>query len=122
MVDAVAVTRSEGIAYTIYLADFSINLDDIGSTLKAPPGSVLVTLAIDELDGITVGQPFGNTEDSSPFVIIDSGGGASDTATGATGRETVIGLSSTMICLEIDYQDNIKAITGTVSAKMVATP
>ena len=122
MIDAIAVTRLEGVAYTIYLADFMINTDDIGSTLEAPQGSVLVTLAIDELGGITIGRPFGNTEDTRPFVIIDSGGGASDSAAGHSGEETVIGLSSTMICLDIDYQDNIKSITGTVSATLVPIP
>jgi len=122
MVDAIAVTRREGIAYTIYLADFAIDANDIGSTLQAPQGLVLVTLAIDELDGITVGRPFGNTENTYPFVIIDSGGGASDSASGHTGQEMVIGLSSTMICLEIDYQDDVKAITGTVSARIVPFP
>ena len=122
MTDAVAVTRSEGVAYTIYLADFTIDRDDLGTTLRAPPGSVLVTLAIDQLDGITVGQPFNNTEDSFPFVIIDSGGGASDSALGRTGQETVVGLSSTMICLEIEYQDDVKEITGTVSARIAPLP
>jgi len=122
MFDAIAVTRSEGVAYTVYLGDFPINADDIGATLEAPQGSVLVTLAIDQLDGITIGQPFGNTENTYPFVIIDSGGGASDSAAGHTGQETVVGLSSTMICLEIDYRDDMKTIVGTVSANIVPIP
>ncbi len=78
MIDAVAVARREGVAHTIYLADFPINTDDIGATLEAPPGSVLVAFAMDDTDGITVGRPFGNTENTFPFVIFDSGGGASD--------------------------------------------
>jgi hypothetical protein len=121
MIDAVAVTRSEGIAYTIYLSDYPIDRDELGSTLQAPPGSVLVTFAIDEAEGILIGKPFANTDDRSPFVIIDSGGGATDSATGATGEQTVTGLSSTRICFEIDYQDAIKSISGSVSAEIASS-
>jgi hypothetical protein len=119
MIDALAVVRSEGIAYTIYLSDYSIDRDELGSTLQAPAGSVLVTFAIDEVDGIVIGEPFANTDDRQPFVIIDSGGGATDSASAATGEQTVTGLSSATICFEIDYQDNVKSITGTVSAPIV---
>ena len=120
---AIAVTRSEGIAYTIYLSDYPLSAEDLGNTLEAPPGSVLVTLAIDQTEGINIGEPFGNTENSFPFVIIDSGGGASDSAAGFHDQqETVVGLSSTMICFEIEYQDDVKAITGTVSAEIVPIP
>jgi len=122
MINSIAVARRVDVAYTIYLADFAINADELGATLTAPPGSVLVTFAIDETEGITVGRHFGNTENSFPFVIIDSGGGATDSAAGHGGEETVIGLSDTMICFEIEYQDDVKSINGTVSARIVPTP
>ncbi|MFQ5557877.1 MAG: hypothetical protein ACE5GB_10285 [Acidimicrobiales bacterium] len=82
---------------------------------------MLVTFAIDERDGITIGEPFGDTDNSWPFVIIDTGGGAIDSAQGHDGYETVTGLSATMICFEIDYRDDVKSISGTVGAPIVPT-
>lgn len=119
MRDAVAAVRSEGVAYTIYVADFMIDNDDVGGTLIAPPGSVMVTIAIDELDGIVVGQVFDNTEEAVPFVIIDSGGGATDSSSGASGEITVTGLSATNICFDIEYTDNVKSLSASVSAEIV---
>jgi hypothetical protein len=118
MVDTLAVARVPGSAYTIYLADYEIDRAELGETLVAPEGQVLVTFAIDQGEGIVVGERTATDGSGSvPFVIIDSGGGASDSAQGYNDHYRIVtGLSGNRICFEIRYHDDVKMVIGEVSS------
>ncbi|MCP3938153.1 MAG: hypothetical protein GY708_22630 [Actinomycetia bacterium] len=98
----------------MYVASFEID-DDMGTTLKAPPGEVLVTFAARGMDGEEI-EP-GVVYDES-FVIIDSGGGAENRPIDPTGTVEFIAFSDNHLCLKINFLDENQAMNGTVSARI----
>ena len=117
VLDAAAFALGAGFQYTVYVASFEIDDEDMGTTLTAPSGEVLVTFAARGEDGgpIEPGVVYDET-----FVIIDSGGGAENRPVDPTGTVEFIALSDDHICLEIDFIDENQIMTGTVSARVAA--
>ncbi len=116
LVDAAAFALGAGYQYTVYVASFEIDDDDMGTTLEAPPGEVLVTFAARGLDGEEI-EP-GVVYDES-FVIVDSGGGAENHPVDPTGTVEFIAFSDSHLCLKIDFLDENQTMSGTVSARIV---
>jgi hypothetical protein len=115
-----------GSNYTIYIADHEIDRAifaeyDQGNfstdnAVVAEPGGVLATMFAlgDSLEpGTTIEYGSG-----TPAPIIDSGGGSRATTMGASGELVILGVDEERICFEVDYRDDLQAITGTVSAEI----
>ncbi|MCP3988941.1 MAG: hypothetical protein GY724_07695 [Actinomycetia bacterium] len=115
LVDAAAFAIGAGYQYTVYVASFEIDDDDMGTTLEAPPDEVLVTFAARGVDGEEI-EP-GVVYDES-FVIIDSGGGAENRPIDPTGTVEFIAFSDNHLCLKINFLDENQAMSGTVSARV----
>ncbi len=115
LMDAAAFELGAGFQYTVYVATYPIDDADMGSTLTAQPGEVLVTFAARGNDGERI-EP-GVVYDES-FVIIDSGGGAENRPVDPTGTVEFIALADDHICLKIDFVDENQTMTGTVSARI----
>lgn len=115
LVDAAAFSLGAGFQYTVYVASFEIDDDDMGATLEAPPGEVLVTFAARGVDGVEIepGVVYGES-----FVIIDSGGGAENRPINPTGTVEFIAYSDNHLCLKINFLDENQAMSGIVSARI----
>ncbi len=117
LVDAAAFSLGAGVQYTVYLASFEIDDEDVGSTLTAPAGEVLVTFAARGLDG---GQIEPGVVYDETFVIIDSGGGAQNHPVDPVGTIEFIAFSDEQICVNIEFLDENQTMSGTVSARVAA--
>jgi hypothetical protein len=114
---AEAFALSAGSSYTVYLADYDLGDQEIGGdTIEAAAGQVVVTLNPSGTDGgdLEVGTAYDMT-----FTIFDSGRGASGNASNAEGSITVLGVSDSHFCFDIDYSDDAASVKGTVSAEVV---
>ncbi len=105
--------------YTIYLAEHDFDVSTLGETIEAPPGEVLVTIALDAKDGknLKPGQELRPGRDRS-VVLIDAGGGAKAVTTDPGGSVTIQRLSKKLVCFAIDYHDRYQRIDGTVRARI----
>ncbi len=115
LIDAAAFSLGAGRPYTAYVASYGTDAPDLGSTMVAPPGEVMVTLAARGVDGAEI-EP-GVVYDET-FVIIDSGGGAENHPIDPTGTVEFIAFSNDHICFKIDFLDENQAMSGTVSARV----
>jgi len=114
---AAAFALGPGAQYTVYLADYDLGGQEIGSdTIEADPGRVVITLQARNPAGeyIEVGVPYEET-----FVIMDSGGGAMGNPSDPQGTVTFLGVGEDHICFEIDFTDEGRVLQGTVSAEVV---
>ena len=114
---AAAFGLGERVQYTVYLADYDLAGQEIGSdTIEAAPGQVVVTLQARNPDGveIEIGVPYDET-----FVIMDSGGGAMGTPDEPEGTVTFLDVGEDRICFDIDFSDTGKVLRGTISAEVV---
>ena len=105
--------------FTIYLAEHRLDPKDLGSTIEAPPGEVLVTIFLAAKNGkaLLPGQRLRPGRDPVS-VIIDAGGGAAAVTTGQTGEVTIRQLSERLVCFSIDYTSQFQRIDGTVRARI----
>ena len=63
--------------YTVYVGDYDVDPDDLGGTLTAPPGNVLVTIFLRSASGKALKAGTTLTPGKDPVsVIIDAGAGA----------------------------------------------
>jgi hypothetical protein len=124
VVDAVAFDLMGN--YTIYVADHEIDRSVLDEYLEgsfstdnavvADEGGVVASMFI---YGVTVEPGTEITfEAGVPSPIVDSGGGASANTLGAQGTLTVIDVTDSSVCAEIDYSDDHQTITGTVTAEI----
>lgn len=128
VVDSVALRRSEGRAWTVYLADFDMP-DDTSWSLSVPdvpPGSTLVTTGLDVFnapdvgalpifDVGSVGGLFGVVGDGEPATFLHV---ASDTSGSSSvdqaGETELLHLADDLICFETE-------ITGESGLELVGT-
>ncbi len=105
--------------YTIYLAEHRLDPDDLGSTIEAPSGEVLVTIFLRSTTGkaLKAGQRLRPGKDPIS-VLIDAGGGARAVTSDPGGSVTIQQLSKQLVCFSIDYQDQFQHLDGSVRARI----
>jgi len=118
VVAAEAVALTDGVQYTVYLADADISGVVGIETIEADPGQVVVTMQARSDDGGDI-EPGATYEED--FVILDSGGGAQGAPDDPVGSVTFIEVSDDHICFAVDYVDATPGhvLQGTVSADVV---
>jgi hypothetical protein len=117
MVDAIVYSFGARTSYTIYLADYRLDPGELGSTLVAPDGKVLVTMFLASRRGkpLHVGQRL-VVEHDFVTVIVDAGGVAQASSEGQTGSARIRSLDAHQICFSIDYTDSHQHVKGRVRA------
>jgi hypothetical protein len=134
VLDAVALSRADGAAYTIYLADFDMD-DDTNwgfAVPEVPAGSTLIATGLDvfnadpaTLEPLEVG--------SSGPLFAEAGEGVTATFISVTselvdassvnqmGTATLLHLDDSQVCIEVDItSDSGIAFSGTLAAPIAA--
>jgi len=105
--------------YTAYVADYKIDPDELGSTLAAPDGNVLVTVFLRNAKGTALKKGTTLTAGKDPVsVIVDSGAGASAVTSAPSGTIEVLEVDGKRLCFRIDYADTYQTVDGVVSARI----
>ena len=126
--DAIAGSILDGQAYTIYLADRELSLDELGiiSAPEAGAGEVIVTVAITTfnpegpVEPVVPGEVVEYTPDfgvRTIAVTADVGGELLGNSTDASGTLTVTSIGSS-ICGEVTYTDGEKTLTAVFDAEI----
>lgn len=105
------------LSYTVYVGDYTLDPDELGSTLVAPAGNVLVTIFLGAKNGeplrrgqrLTVGRDL-------VTVIVDASGQNQAATTDPEGSARILKLTKRRVCFTIDYQDRYQRVDGSVSA------
>jgi len=120
---AVAARIEDGAAYTLYLADFDLNLDSFGliSSPEVPEGGTLWTVSVTifnadpedivpiEVDTVVEpGRPFGEL---TYTVIVQEGEERGTASDGQAGTLTVVGIGD-VFCGTMEYADDEKSLSG----------
>lgn len=123
LVDAVAYPVFGN--YTVYVGDHEVDRDQLAAfsesistdnAIVAPDGGLLATIFLFGEEEVAAGTELDLTQGSS--VIVDAGGGASASTTGAAGTATIIAVDDSHLCFDIDYTDELQTVQGTVSAEI----
>ncbi len=103
--------------YTVYFADHRIDADELGATLAAPDGDVLVSVFLRSATGKALRPGTKLTAGKDPIsVIVDAGGGAHAVTSNPTGTITLLQSSKSRLCFAIDYSDDHQTVDGVVNA------
>jgi hypothetical protein len=114
---AQAFALSPGASYTVYLADYDLGDQVVGSdTIEAAEGQIVVTVSLGTPDGepIVIGEPYDAT-----FVIMDSGGGASGFPDDPMGTAIFTGVTDDSVCFDYEFSDTGQELSGSISAEVV---
>lgn len=115
-----------GGAYTLYAADYEVTATDALSNATGDQDH-LATLAITTFnaDGTPESVAEGSTvEWTDEFgvltfsVVLNDGATAMGNTSGASGTVEVVSLDDEQICVEVDYSDDEKSLTGTIAADL----
>jgi hypothetical protein len=117
MVDAIVYDFGTRVSYTVYVGDYTLDPVELGSTLVAPTGKVLVTIFLATKNGkplrrgqrLTVGRDL-------VTVIVDASGEAKAATTDPKGSARILKVTKRRVCFTIDYQDRYQRVKGSVSA------
>lgn len=103
--------------YTAYVGDYEVDPDDLGGTLEAPDGDVLVTMFLRSASGKALKPGTKLTVGKDPVsVIVDAGAGAQAVTSRPTGRIEILAVDGKRLCFRIDYADDFQTVDGVVSA------
>lgn len=129
---AVAVTRNDGALYNVYVADYELTEADVTSFYPEVPDGANVVLvqftvfnASGPLDPIAAGTEVDwavGVDDGLTFLVghlTDDERFTEATNDTTEGRVTVTGVGE-RLCLDIDYRDEDKEVSGTVAATVVS--
>ena len=123
--DGVVATRlADGGHYTLYVGNHVYDGDPRSfETVTAAPGGTVATFSLGFESGFTAGEwiDLNGDDGVTMAVIIDSGGGASASSTGAIGQFKPIAWSDDWICIDLDYFDDFQSANGVISAPIVAS-
>ncbi|MFD0807313.1 hypothetical protein ACFQ0K_14565 [Nocardioides caeni] len=129
---AQAAELGDGTAYTFYVGDYEIPDEGIGvDTVLPPEGSRLAVVfltafnATSPLEEIAPGTTVEVTDELDVLTfstILYAGGTAAQSATDATGELTVVAVDDSSICVELDYDDAEKSLSGRISAPIHDSP
>lgn len=122
---AAAVSLEDGRAYTMYLADFELTLDDVSAfgTPTVPEGGTMFTVAVtvfnapdpDALQPLAPGQVIEYTGEFEVLTFVVTGrddAGIHGNSMGAEGTLEITGSGGTF-CGTVTYTDGEKSLTGT---------
>ncbi len=121
---AVAVDFGTARNTTVYVSDARIADADVGSTITTEPGTTepgttIATIFLRPKSGdLAPGKKVLLPRDQIS-VIVDTGGGAGATTSGAEATAKVLAFTKSRICFSIDYRDDLQRVKGTVRAKFV---
>jgi hypothetical protein len=103
---------------TVYLATYRLDPKELGSTIEAPDDEVLVTIFLrPKSDDLDAGKRLRTPKDQIT-VLVDSGGGARATTSGAHATARVLEFSDEQVCFSIDYRDDLQRVKGRVAAQV----
>lgn len=133
VIDSAALRKVDGVAFTVYLADFEIP-DDTAWDFDVPvvpSGSLLVTTGLDvfntdpgTLDPLEVGAEggmFREVGDGETAAVLNMSGDVVTGSTNQDGSATLLGLDDERICIEVSItSDDGQAIDGVYEAPIVA--
>lgn len=123
----VGAPAAPGAAYTIYAADYEVSATDTVSGAVPGERDHLATLAITTFnaegtpDPVVEGSTITWTSDfgvQTFSVVLTGGGTALGNTAGASGTVDVVSLDDTAICVDVDYTDDEKSLSGTISAEI----
>lgn len=125
---AEVVSLGDGAAFTFYVGDYEIPTDDITTaTVKPPEGSHLAVVFLtvfnaeeqpDPIEaGVTV-EPDAEQGVLTFSSILYDGAEAFGSASNATGELSVVAVSDESVCIDVDYADDEKTLTGQVAARV----
>ncbi len=101
---------------TVYLASYPLRSGELGETIEAPAGETLVTVFLRPASGdLEPGRKLRTPKDQIT-AIVDTGGGARATTSGAEATVRVIAFDDDRVCFAIDYRDDLQVVKGKVSA------
>ena len=124
---AAAVSLEGGKAYTLYLADFDLSVDDLGySNPEVADGNTMVMVAVtvfdapdpDAVEPVAVGDEIEWVDEYGvrTFTVVGQAGDTSlGDRTGASGTVTVTAVGDNF-CGTVEYTDGEKSISGTFEA------
>lgn len=125
-----AVQLGDGTGYTVYATDYDLPTAGIGTaTVRPPSGKHLASVFLAPVDPegaqpITAGTEVeaGGEGPLGFGVILYAGEDDFGTAAAASGSITLTGLTSDRLCLDLDYRDDQKSLTGTIAADVFDSP
>ena len=101
---------------TVYLASYPLRTTELGETIEAPEGETLVTIFLRPASGdLEPGRKLRSPKDQIT-AIVDTGGGARATTSGAEATVRVIAFDDDRVCFAIDYRDDFQVVKGKVRA------
>ena len=103
--------------FTVYAGDYKLAAGDLGGTLTAPEGKVLVTMFLRSASGksLTTGTKLVPGKDPVS-VLVDAGAGAIAVTSNPSGTVTILKSSKGSLCFAIDYHDDYQDVDGVVNA------
>jgi hypothetical protein len=101
---------------TVYLASYALDGDELGGTVEAPSGETLVTVFLRPASGDLKAAKKLKTPGDQVTVVVDTGGGARATTSGAKAKAQVLAFSDDEVCFTIDYHDDHQQVKGSVRA------
>jgi hypothetical protein len=105
--------------FTVYLADYRLDPDQLGGTLEAPSDDVLVTLFLSAANGKELRKGTKLVPGKDPVsVIVDAGGGAGAVTSDPAGSIQILAATGDRLCFRIDYEDTYQQVDGVVDAKI----
>lgn len=128
--DTAAVSLEDGAAYTAYLADFEIDPAEVTAfdSPTVPDGANMATFFITVFNAEAVPEPVeaGTEIEYTPdfgvltfSVVLSAGGEQFGNNLGGAGTATVTSVGD-VLCVEVDYADAEKSVTGTFEAEVTA--
>ncbi len=117
---ALAVNFGTARNTTVYLSDAKIDVAHIGGTIAATPGNTIATIFLRPKAGdLEPGEKVELPRDQIS-VVVDTGGGARATTSGAEATAKVLAFTNRQVCFSIDYRDDLQRVKGKVRAKLVS--
>jgi hypothetical protein len=103
--------------YTVYVGDHRIDPKDLGGTLAAPDGKVLVTVFLRSASGKSLKPGTKLVAGKDPMTVtVDAGAGAQAITSNPKGTVKMLAASGDRLCFAIDYADDYQSVDGVVSA------
>lgn len=102
-----------GDRFTVYLATYELAEDEVGATLTAPPGEVLVTLNVPST---------ASTQPTDGYLTVDSGAGAISTGSTVEGGVAIepIEVTDDAVCMTVLVEKDYELVDGTFRVPVAA--
>jgi len=120
-----ALALAPGAAYTIYAADFDVQVQDSVSGAVPAEGGNVATLAITTFNAegepppVEEGATIDWTTDFGVLtfsVVLNQDTTVLGNTAGGAGTLEIVALDDEQLCLDVDYSDDEKALAGTIAA------